>query len=151
MSDASAAPRVDFYVLESADARTRLNYACRLVEKAYLAGQTLYIAVDDDAALEALDEYLWTYSERSFVPHERLGAGDAPVLLGVGVPAPASARVLVNLAAEPPSRFADFERVAEFVDADAGRRDQGRRRFAFYRDHGIRAQTHHVGGDAVRG
>ena len=30
------APRIDFYVLEGADDRARLVYACRLIEKAYL-------------------------------------------------------------------------------------------------------------------
>ncbi len=150
MTDPEPTTRVDFYVLESSEARARLYYACRLVEKAYLADQTVYVNVATDAEAVALDEYLWTFGEGSFVPHARAGAGKAPVTIGTGTPGEGAARVLVNLAPDAPAFFAAFERVAEFVDADAARREQGRRRFAFYREKGIRALTHNVGGDGPR-
>jgi DNA polymerase III subunit chi len=150
MTATDPATRVDFYVLDSGDARARLYYACRLVEKAYLADQTVYVNVASDAEAAALDDYLWTFGDGSFVPHARAGMGAAPVTIGAGPPPAGTAGVLVNLAPEAPAFFADFERVAEFVDADATRREQGRRRFAFYRENGIRAQTHNVGGDGPR-
>ena len=150
MTEPGPTTRVDFYVLESSEARARLYYACRLVEKAYLAEQTVYVNVATDAEAAALDDYLWTFGEGSFVPHTRSGTGVAPVTIGTGAPAAGAARVLVNLAPDAPAFFAAFERVAEFVDADATRREQGRRRFAFYRENGLRAQTHNVGGDGPR-
>lgn len=152
MTNEPAATRVDFYVLESADDRTRLNYACRLVEKAYLAGQTLYVRVDDAAAADELDGYLWTFAEQSFVPHALAGTdtGDAPVTIGVGMPDTGRFSMLVNLASDAPDEFLQFTRVAEFVDAEAGRREKGRRRFQFYRERGVKANTHNVGADAQR-
>ena len=135
--------RVDFYVLGTSDERERLVYACRLVEKAYLQDHTVYVHLAGPAEAEAFDELLWTFADRSFVPHE-LAAGEpkSPVVIGCAQPAPA--QLLVNLAPEPPAFYADYARVADFVDAEPARRDAGRRRFAYYRDHGHKPETHNV-------
>ena len=144
MAAASAPPRVDFYVLESSDERARLLTACRLVEKAYLAEQTVYVHVGSPAEASALDELLWTYSDRSFVPHALATSEDgSPVRIGCGEPLPA--QVLVQLAPDAPGELGAYERIADFVDADPTRRDQGRKRYASYRDRGARPETHKVG------
>ncbi len=149
MAQAPAAPRVDFYVVETADERALLLTVCRLVEKAYLAEQTVYVHTDSPAAAQALDELLWTFSDRSFVPHALAGTdSSAPVSIGSGDPV--AAQVLVQLASAPPEFYARYERVADFVDADPRRRDDGRRRFAWYRDQGVRPETHKVGSEAGR-
>ena len=62
--------------------------------------------------------------------------------LGCGVPV--AADLLVNLAPQPPEFYSAYARLAEFVDADAGRREAGRRRFAYYRDRGSVPETHRV-------
>jgi DNA polymerase-3 subunit chi len=138
------APRIDFYVLGGADERTRLVYACRLVEKAYLQDHRVYVHLGSPGEAEAFDELLWTFADRSFVPHEIARAnGDAarsPVVVGAG--APAAADLLVNLAADVPEFYGSYARVAEFVDADPARREAGRRRFAYYRDRGHKPETH---------
>jgi len=147
MVQAPATPRVDFYVLDTAEERALLLMACRLVEKAYLAEQTVYVHCDDAAAAAALDDLLWTYSDRSFVPHALAGVdGSAPVRIGSAEPV--AAQVLVQLACVAPAFYASYERIADFVDADPKRRDDGRRRFAWYRDQGVRPETHKVGADA---
>ena len=50
----AAAQRVDFYVLAGSEARTRLKVACRIAEKAYLAGQRVFVWLDEPAATAAL-------------------------------------------------------------------------------------------------
>ena len=149
MGQAPATPRVDFYVLETADERALLLTVCRLVEKAYLAEQTVYVHTDSAQAATALDDLLWTYSDRSFVPHALAGAdGSAPVRIGCAEPL--AAQVLVQLGSSAPAFYASYERIADFVDADPQRRDDGRRRFAWYRDQGVRPETHKVGADPGR-
>ena len=60
--------KVDFYLLgEGADSRERI--ACRLAEKAWRLGNRVYVLAPDQAAAQALDELLWTFSQGSFVPH----------------------------------------------------------------------------------
>ena len=68
--------RVDFYVLKSAAARQRWNFACRLTEKAYLQDLNIVIVSDTLADAQALDELLWTFNERSFIPHKAVPRRD---------------------------------------------------------------------------
>ena len=137
------AARVDFYVLDSDADRARLVYACRLVEKVFLLAQTVYVHTDGAQESASFDDLLWTFADRSFVPHELAGADSgASVQIGHGAPQPAT--VLVNLAAGAPEFYDRYERVAELVDGHAERREQGRRRFAWYRAQGLRPETHTV-------
>jgi DNA polymerase-3 subunit chi len=145
------APRIDFYVLEGADDRARLVYACRLIEKAYLQSLTVCVSLDTPADVEAFDALLWTFGDKAFVPHEQASPGAAarpppatPVI--VGCRQAVAADLLVNLGSEAPDFYGSFGRVAEFVDAEPARREAGRRRFAFYRDAGHTPETHRVNG-----
>jgi DNA polymerase-3 subunit chi len=145
------APRVDFYVLEGADDRARLRYACRVIEKAYLKSLTVCVSLDTPAEVESFDQLLWTFGDSSFVPHalaaDGVVAGPAPatpVILGCRRPVPAD--LLVNLGSEAPDFYANYTRVVELVDAEPARRDAGRRRFARYRDAGHTPETFRVGG-----
>ncbi|MGQ0836189.1 MAG: DNA polymerase III subunit chi [Gammaproteobacteria bacterium] len=148
------ASRVDFYVLEEPSATGRLRLACRLAEKAYLAGQAVLIWDTDSAELSELDEMLWTFADRSFVPHETLlsvaVAPESPVLLSAGVVPERPLDVLINLAAEVPACFAHVERVADIIDGDDARRRAGRARFRAYRDLGLQPETHTIRGEQLR-
>jgi DNA polymerase-3 subunit chi len=138
---------VDFYVLEEVSPRARLRTACRVVEKAYLAGHTVLVWHTELEELREFDELLWTFGDGSFVPHEPLSAGGfetAPVLLSMGTPPPAPVDVLVNLAADVPPCAHAAQRVAEFIDGDPGRRQAGRARFRAYKDRGIQPTTHNL-------
>jgi len=139
--------RVDFYILESAAARDRWTFACRLTEKAYLRDLRVVIVNGSLADAQALDDLLWTFSENSFVPHrvclEAASADSAtPVQLTVepGVPPPAD--LLVNLSPRVPQAWERFARVAEIIDADEERRRLGRERFKHYRDLKVVLETH---------
>jgi DNA polymerase III subunit chi len=144
------APRVDFYVLAGSDGAERLRFACRLVEKAWLRRHRVRVQLDPGGEIEAFDQMLWTFSDRSFVPHRRAGAaGDAPapalpaVVLADGPEADAGdGDLVVNLATAVPAGFEQFARIAEVVDADGNRRQSGRERFRAYRERGIEPETH---------
>jgi DNA polymerase III subunit chi len=141
--------RVDFYILKSVDPKQRWAYACRLTEKAYLKDLSIVILNDSLADAQALDDMLWTFNERSFVPHkvsvdERSFDPRTPVhLILESTPAPA-ADLLVNLAQRLPSQMQQYPRIAEIVDADEERRRLGRERFKAYRDLKINLETHQI-------
>jgi DNA polymerase III subunit chi len=138
--------RADFYVLEGGDARVRWRFACQEIEKAFLAEQRVLVWLDNDADLAAFDDLLWTFADRSFIPHEALSPAsswdETPVLLSAtAVPEPAP-QVIVNLAAGLPPGAAQATRVVEIVDDDAARRQAGRERFRQYRALGVEPVTH---------
>jgi len=99
----AAATKVDFYVLGAADARARLLTACRLAEKAWDQGLRVAVRTSSPAEAAELDDLLWTFSDRSFVPHgtwpaEPAFAAATAVLIGTGALPESHRDVLVNLA-----------------------------------------------------
>jgi DNA polymerase III subunit chi len=141
--------RVDFYVLKSAAAKQRWAFACRLTEKAYLKDLKIVIVNDSLADAKALDEMLWTFNERSFIPHqicldEQSMDPATPVHLTVESTALPAADLLVNLAHRLPAQLERYARVAEIIDADEERRRLGRERFKAYRDLKFTLETHQI-------
>ncbi len=134
----------------SADAgeSARLRLACRVAEKAYLAKQKVVVVCEDADVLRRFDELLWTFGDGSFVPHDTVGAADAPceapVALTTGALPAGHTDVLVNLGNGVPAFFEKFARVAEFLDARPDVRAAGRERFKVYRGKSIEPQTHSV-------
>lgn len=139
--------RIDFYVSDCNDALARERIACRLAAKALRLGHHLHIHLADEATLGRLDELLWTFSDASFLAHERLEENPAaPITIAAGgAPQPAP-ELLINLADDIPKFFSHFPRVAEIVSAQAPVRAQGRERFRFYRDRGYPLQHHTLKG-----
>jgi DNA polymerase III subunit chi len=141
--------RVDFYVLKSAAAKQRWAVACRLTEKAYLKDLSIVIVNDTLADAQALDDLLWTFNERSFVPHkvcmdEQSMDPATKVHLAVLPTALPAADLLVNLAAHLPAHWELYPRIAEIIDADEDRRRLGRERFKTYRDLKVTLETHQL-------
>ena len=141
--------RADFYVLEGSDARERLKFACRVIDKAFGAEQHVLVWLDDAAALQSFDDLLWTFAQDSFVPHEPVGAEstweDSPVLLSCSAAPPAGVDVLINLSGAVPPAAQGAARVIEIIDGDPTRRQAGRERFKHYRALGVEPATHNCG------
>jgi DNA polymerase III subunit chi len=137
-----------FHTLGDAGGPARLKQACALIEKSFRNGERVLVWLDDAAALTQFDNLLWTFGDRSFVPHEPLAADpaacEAPVQLYAGAELPTSARAcfttLVALRTQASKAALDFNTVIEVVDADPAVRAAGRDRFRFYRDHGATPQ-----------
>ena len=147
-SDGSAL-RVDFYIIEDPSSAARLKLACKLAEKAYLAGQTVLVWHTDARELHEFDELLWTFNDGSFVPHEALpnsGAPgtESPVFLSAGVALSANVDIIINLAPELPLSLSWTRRVAEIIDGDDARRRAGRARFKAYRELGVQPASHNL-------
>ena len=113
--------RVDFYVLADDAPDARLRYACRLAEQAVERGERVYLQTAGAAEAQRLDDLLWTFNDRSFLPHEIFSGAPAAhdrVMIMLGeAPAPAThRRLLINL--------------TELVPADLGqlRTHRGNRR-----------------------
>jgi DNA polymerase-3 subunit chi len=141
--------RVDFYVLKSAAAKQRWAFACRLTEKAYLKNLSIVIVNDTLADAQALDDLLWTFNERSFIPHkvcmdEHSMDPETKVHLAVLPTALPAADLLVNLTAGLPADWQLYPRIAEIIDADEDRRRLGRERFKAYRDLKVTLATHQL-------
>ena len=139
-------PRIDFYVLPIADPHARRITACKLIEKAYRQGRTVYLQTDSEEDTRMFDDLLWTFRQGSFVPHERVDATspDAPVLLGHQSPPESIADVLVNMSANVPLGFERFTRIAELIDQNDATRLDGRQRYKQYQDAGYEIETHHL-------
>jgi DNA polymerase-3 subunit chi len=142
--------QIDFYILADDSADARLHLACRIAEKAVQQRHHVLINTESGAESARLDELLWTFSQKSFLPHRVIGAetdaeGPESVLIGCGVdPRGDDWQVMINLAATVPDFFSRYERVAELVDANEKRRQEGRERFRFYRDRGYELNTHQM-------
>jgi len=139
--------QVDFYILEETGPRTRMLFACKLAEKVAGMGHKVFVQAESEGAARELDELMWTYHDRSFLPHCITTDVDpeAAVHIGHGGEPAEGFHLLINLGAEVPGFFSRFERVAEVVDGDEGRKSLGRERFRFYKDRGYPLKTNQIG------
>ena len=123
-----------------------------MIEKAYLLNLKVLVLNDTLADAQALDELLWTFNERSFVPHTLCvdtGPADpsTPVHLTVAngaEPPILEADLLLNLAVTLPANLQRYGRIAEVIDADEERRRSGRERFKAYRELKLPMETHQL-------
>ena len=146
---------VEFYTLEEPSDVARLKLACRLVERAYLAGTRVLAWVDSPQELEGFDNLLWTFGDRAFVPHEMLpmdpATSEAPVLLTAAAVLPPAALgafgLLLNLRSAAVPAGGEFGTIVEVIDGDETRRKAGRERFRVYRERGITPVHHKSDGE----
>jgi len=139
--------RIDFYISQTQQAKERLKLACKITEKAYKLGHSVYIHTASSDQADLLDDLLWTFRDGSFIPHQSVTENStkpAPVLIGHDKDHQQEADVLINLADEIPACFSQFERVAEVVNEEPESRAQARERYKFYRDRGYELQTHNL-------
>ncbi|WP_423198255.1 MULTISPECIES: DNA polymerase III subunit chi [unclassified Cupriavidus] len=140
--------RIDFH----SNVPDTLAYVCRLVRKAYGAGQRVVVH-GGSQQLARLDQQLWTFSALDFLPHCGLDsphAASTPIVLAATLEAVPHHQILVNLGDAAPAQFASFERLIEVVGDSPEARDAGRARYRFYRERGY-PLTHHDIGQAARG
>lgn len=139
--------RVDFYLLENGDAAARLQFGCRLTQKAWSAGHKIYIHVANDQAATELDRLLWSFNQQSFIPHAVAGteeAAQAPVVIGTDPSSDKDNDLLVSLADQFSQAANNFTRVVEIVAADDTAKADARERFKRYRELGVEPNTHKI-------
>jgi DNA polymerase-3 subunit chi len=141
--------KVDFYLLAATDARTRLMTACRLAEKAYDQGLRVAVRTSSPAETAEVDEMMWTFSDRSFVPHGVLPvdpefAAAMPVLVASGTLPDSHRDVLINLGTDLPADFESFIRVCEIVGGDETAKRAARERWRGYKSAGVTPESHNL-------
>jgi len=90
-----------------------------LLEKVLAAGKRAVVTLGSEERVEQLDNLLWTYSERSFLPHgsARDGfAADQPVWLTSREENPNGAQMLVLADGARSTHIGEFERCLELFD-----------------------------------
>ena len=145
---------IDFYILTVARDAEREKFACRLTEKIYKLGHTVYVLTETAEDTARLDGLLWTFRDGSFIPHEQYSQGgerrDAtPVLIGHDRDPDIAGGIMINLAREIPTTFSRFDRVAEIIADDEAQKQAARERFRFYRDRGYPLKTHTIPNKAM--
>jgi DNA polymerase III subunit chi len=145
----AAAAKVDFYLLGAPDARSRLVMACRVAEKAFEQGLKIAVRTASPSQTAELDELMWTFSDRSFVPHgvwpaEPDFAAATPVLIASGALPESHRDVLINLADDIPADARSYARVCEVVAGDENSKLRARVRWRGYRDAGLEPDAHKV-------
>ncbi len=139
--------RVDFYILKATAPDSRLQFACRLTEKAYGLENKVYAHTANPRDAKRMDELLWTFRQGSFIPHQLLTETSerrAPVSVGTGNQHEPDGDLLINLDDAPPGFANGFDRVAEIIAGDEVSLQAGRERFKYYREMGLSPETHQI-------
>lgn len=139
--------QIDFYILTAQARGDRFSLVCRLTEKAYQAGHRVCINTDSERDAVRINEMLWTYNDLSFIPHEVYNSNEAysaPVLVTHKLQETDEHDILINLSAEVPGCFSQFERLLEPVDQDESSKVSGRSRYKYYRDCGYPINNHEI-------
>lgn len=128
------------------NAPDKLAYACRLLRKATGSGAKVVVTGPAEL-LDRLDVLLWTFSSGDFLPHARQPAearvlAASPIILSETVDDTPYRQVLLNLGAEVPSGFDQFERLIEVVSLEEGDRLQARGRWKQYTSLGYAITRH---------
>ncbi|MEO5688357.1 MAG: DNA polymerase III subunit chi [Burkholderiaceae bacterium] len=134
-----------------------LDYACRLLRKAYRSGARVAVH-GEPALLDRLDQALWTFEQIEFVPHIMIprDAGDgqrlalSPIVLVKDGAAPAACRIGVSLGGHAVGEVAAFDRLIAIVGLDPEHREAGRLRWREYEraGHAVSHVAKPPGGDA---
>ena len=136
--------RIDFYILPDQDRDARLQFACRLIDKAQRMGHQVFVNTRDQAQAEALNRRLWDFLPESFTPHRLLDGEQppAPVAIGYSEDCGDHHDVLINLGGPAPAYFSRFERLTEVVIQEETVLADTRDNYKFYRDRGYPIQSH---------
>lgn len=136
-------PQIDFYIVDDSTKDAWLRYACRLIEKAYTLGMHIHVHTPNEGLTMQMDELLWVFRDRSFIPHQLICAENELCAVTLNhEQLPFHRELLVNLSPTAPDFFHEFDRVVEVVGSDASMKQHARDRFRFYRDKG-EEPTHH--------
>ena len=136
--------RVDFYILRQHEEAERNQFACRLIEKAFVLRHRIHVQAKHETHAQELDTLLWGFREESFLPHGMLEAG-SPIQLGWGDNDPGDHHdLLINLALAIPPFFSRFERVSEVVCQQPEVLEASRINWKFYQHRGYPLQSHRL-------
>jgi DNA polymerase-3 subunit chi len=139
-------PPVTFYHLGSVQADRRLHFACRLTAKAFQDPKaTVWLRCTAPQA-QILEDWLWTFEEGSFLPHQPSASPPEPgVRIFFGEAAPqvekSKAPITINLINDLPEITA-ASRILEILLSDEKQLSAGRERYRAYQAAGCALEYH---------
>ncbi|CAH9018120.1 DNA polymerase III subunit chi [Candidatus Nitrosacidococcus sp. I8] len=141
--------QIDFYLLNSNKLGEDKRFACKLTEKIYHLGQKIYIYTENKDQAQNIDNLLWTFRQSSFVPHSMIVDHNgeipiSPVLIGYQDKPNIPIDLLINLSLQVPSFYKDFQRIAEIILQDELNRQEGRKRYRYYRSQSYELVAHEI-------
>ena len=143
--------QVDFYLISNQINDAKYKLASRLSNKLQRLDQSALIITDNDQATTELDRVMWSFSDTSFLAHERLDSSEFNSKIQIGDANLASPNllerdynVLINISSEIPIFNHHFERIAEIVDHDEGSKNAARARYKRYQTEGFEIKTHNI-------
>lgn len=135
-------PHVTFYQLtESVDAGPQR--ACELIADAFASKQRIAVLCASQQQAEALDDLLWQLPAGRFVPHNMAGEGPpagTPVELCWQTAQLGRRQLLVNLSQQLPPQLQAFQRIIDFVPAEASAKQAARDRYKQFQQAGCQMQ-----------
>ncbi|GAA5096605.1 DNA polymerase III subunit chi [Wohlfahrtiimonas larvae] len=139
-------PNVSFYVLESNNIKDFYKTIVKLTIKAYAAENQVLIYSNHPQILQPIDDYLWSFSETSFIPHILVNSNDEVddidhIILANFEPNTPKKDLLIQLADHVPENFNQYNRIIEILYSEPSYLARGRERFKFYRQQGIEPKT----------
>lgn len=147
--------QVDFYLISNQVNDAKYKLASRLSNKLLRIGQSALVITDNETATTELDRVMWSFSDTSFVAHERIDQvpkdetfssniqiGDANQVSSILLEK--TYNVLINISLETPIFNHKFPRIAEIVDADEDSKTAARIRYKRYQTEGFEIKTHQI-------
>lgn len=132
--------RINFYILQSDNEQSLLEFCCKLVEKAAKQGNTVLIHTESEHESNVFDDLLWQFRPESFVPHsivqDENSVANEPVQISHINMASSNQDVLINLTNTVPTQFARHPRFVQIVNQQSERLASSRKHFAFFKERG---------------
>ena len=149
--------RIDFYILQSDNDQARLDFSCRLIEKAFSQGNRVLIQTESLTASNELDHLLWYFKPESYVPHVIHAHSDTtefnlsePVVISheadkINLPETSPPfGLLLNMSHDVPVRFKQHTRYAQIVNQSPKRLEASRKHFAFFKEQGYSVEVNKI-------
>ncbi len=127
--------RVDFYLLQGTNLQGIQQFCCRITEKAWKPGTSVFIRTENEQQARQLDNLMWTYSDGSFLPHameNNTQEPEAPIIIGSKTEPASTVDLMINLASDIPEHCNHYSRIVEIINQDETIRKQGRLRYSQY-------------------
>jgi DNA polymerase-3 subunit chi len=130
---------IDFYLIADETPEASFRLACKLIDKAYMRKNSVYVQTASIEEAKMLDDLLWTFRDDAFIPHGLVGTTQLPIQIGQ-IEAPNPYDVLINLTAATPALSKQYQRILEILPPQS--RNIGRKKYKFYRDQNCEITTH---------
>ena len=138
-------PQIDFYITKSTSPLFTMRTACRITEKAFQSGLKIHLQTSSTSETEKLDSILWTFRDRSFVPHQIFEPSRSNFRVTISADkGPDDAEILINLSDQISDNIEQFQRIAEIIDNKDACINAGRERYRFYREKGYKPNHYEV-------